>query len=95
MRLVNLVENISGSSGCPAEHGLCIYVETAKHRLLADTGASGLFAENAKKKGIDLTKVDTVILSHGHYDHGGGIPDWARISPDARICMQEWAEGAY
>ena len=95
MRLVNLVENISGSSGCPAEHGLCIYVETAKHRLLADTGASGLFAENAKKKGIDLTKVDTVILSHGHYDHGGGIPEFARINPDAKIYMQDCAEGDY
>lgn len=95
MRLVNLMENTPGSAGCATEHGLCIYVETGRHRLLADTGASGLFIENARKKGIDLSKVDTVVLSHGHYDHGGGIPEFVKINPDAKIYMQSSAEDGY
>ena len=72
MRIINLVENTEGASGCGVEHGLCFYIETEKHKLLMDTGQTGLLLENAEKLGIDLTQVDTVVLSHGHYDHGGG-----------------------
>ena len=92
MRIINLVENTEGNAGCGVEHGLSIYIETAKHKLLMDTGASGLLLENARKKGVDLTRVDTVVLSHGHFDHGGGIPAFAQLNPEARIYMQESAE---
>jgi 7,8-dihydropterin-6-yl-methyl-4-(beta-D-ribofuranosyl)aminobenzene 5'-phosphate synthase len=89
MRIVNLVENTEGSTGCAAEHGLCFYIETAKHRLLMDTGASGLFMDNAKKLGIDLKKVDTVVLSHGHYDHAGGIIPFSKINDTAKIYVHK------
>ena len=95
MKIINLVENTEGKSGCGTEHGLCFYIETEQHKLLMDTGASALFAENAKKKGVDLTKVDTVVLSHGHYDHGGGLLAFADLNPKARIYMQDTASGAY
>ena len=95
MRIVNLVENTLGAAGLDPEHGLCFYIETAKHKLLMDTGASDLLIANAEKKGIDLTQIDTVILSHGHYDHGGGIPAFAGLNPDARIYMQRSAFGEY
>ena len=77
MRIINLVENTEGASGCGVEHGLCFYIETEKHKLLMDAGQTGLLLENAEKLGIDLTQVDTVVLSHGHYDHGGGILPFA------------------
>ena len=59
MRIVNLMENTPGVNGCACEHGLSIYVETKKHKLLVDTGASGAFIDNAKKLGINLESVDT------------------------------------
>lgn len=89
MKIVTLVENICGNDLCGCEHGLSLYVETEHHKLLLDTGASDLFFENAKKLDIDLCQVDTVILSHGHYDHGGGILKFVEINPHATIYMQK------
>ena len=95
MRIINLVENTEGASGCGVEHGLCFYIETEKHKLLMDTGQTGLLLENAEKLGIDLTQVDTVVLSHGHYDHGGGILPFAKINLTAKIYVPEAAFGEY
>ena len=95
MRIINLVENTEGASGCGVEHGLCFYIETEKHKLLMDTGQTDLLLENAEKLGIDLTQVDTVVLSHGHYDHGGGILPFANINPTAKIYVPEKAFGEY
>ena len=88
MKIICLSENTEGASGCEAEHGLSLYIETEKHRLLLDTGASDLFAKNAEKLGIDLAAVDTVVLSHGHYDHSGGIITFSKINPAARIYLR-------
>ncbi len=95
MRIINLIENTPGAEGCLYEHGLSFYIETKKHKLLVDTGASDALIHNAKVLGIDLTKVDTVILSHGHYDHSGGILSFVKMNPNAKIYMQKNAAGAY
>ncbi|MCI8992936.1 MAG: MBL fold metallo-hydrolase [Eubacterium sp.] len=95
MKLVTVIENTCGRTDCKYEHGLCIYVETEKHKLLFDTGATDAFAENAKTLGIDLQEIDTVVLSHGHYDHGGGILEFRRHNLDAPIFMQGTATGMY
>ncbi len=91
MRIINLIENTKGRTGCAYAHGLSFYVETKKHRLLLDLGPSEDTIENAKKLGIDLSSVDTVILSHGHYDHSGGIMAFSNLNPGAVIYMQESA----
>lgn len=95
MRIINLVENEPGSSGCEAAHGLSFYVETENHKLLFDTSPSDLLLLNARKLGVDLTSVDTVILSHGHYDHSGGILSFVGLNPNAVIYMQHNAGGEY
>jgi len=95
MRIINLIENTEGQSGCAYAHGLSFYVETKKHRMLLDLGPSGETLQNAQTLGIDLTKADTVILSHGHYDHSGGILPFAGINDRALIYMQESAVGDY
>ncbi len=95
MRIVNLIENTEGSRGCLFEHGLSFYVETGEHKLLVDAGATGAFLVNAQRLGVDLGQVDMMILSHGHYDHGGGILDLAAQHPHIRILMQNGADGAY
>ena len=95
MRIINLVENTEGRPGCIAEHGLSFYIETGRHRVLSDIGASDAAIRNAALLGIDLKSIDTLILSHGHYDHGGGIPAFAELNPDAKIYLQKSALGAY
>ncbi len=95
MRIVNLMEDTKGVDGLLFEHGLCFYVETKNHKLLVDTGATDAFIENAKKLEIDLSKVDTVIISHGHYDHTGGVLAFANINPEAKIYIQKTAQGDF
>lgn len=89
MKIWNLVENLASGEEFLAEHGLSFYVETKQHKLLVDTGASDAFVQNAQKLGIDLKAVDALILSHGHYDHGGGIRAFSQINPTARIYVRE------
>lgn len=88
MRIVNLIENTPGRNGCTFAHGLSFYVETAWHRLLLDLGPSGETISNAEALGIDLSAVDTVVLSHGHYDHSGGILPFVQVNDRAPIYMQ-------
>ena len=91
MRIINLIEDPDSGNGCFYEHGFSFYIETNHHKLLLDTGASEVMLENARKLGIDLTQVDTVILSHGHYDHSGGIMAFAKLNPNAKIYLQRSA----
>lgn len=72
MRLIVLVENTAGNK-CMAEHGLSFLIEADKN-VLFDTGASKLFIKNARMLSINLDEVKTVVLSHGHDDHTGGLP---------------------
>ena len=91
MKIVTLVENSCGNENCIAEHGLSIYAETEKHKLLLDTGQTDAVVKNAKVLNIDLSAVDTVILSHGHYDHSGGILPFSKLNHTAQIIMQRLA----
>ena len=91
MKIVTLVENTSADESCIAEHGLSIYIETENHKLLLDTGQTDAVVKNAEVLGVDLFLVDTVILSHGHYDHSGGILPFSQINHTAQIIMQRKA----
>ncbi len=95
MKIINLIEDTPGTAGCHYEHGLSFYIETKHHRVLLDTGATGAFLENAARLGVDLTLVDTVVISHGHYDHTGGLLAFARVNKTATIYMHRQAMGAY
>lgn len=75
MRIISLVENTARAE-LKAKHGLSLYIETDNHRILFDLGPDKTLYANAKKRNIDLTKVDTVIISHGHADHGGALKDF-------------------
>ena len=95
MRIVNLIENTEGQPGCAFEHGLSFYIETSKHKALMDLGQTDNSIKNAQALGIDLKAVDTVVLSHGHYDHSGGIMPFSAINDHAPIYMQQGAFGEY
>jgi 7,8-dihydropterin-6-yl-methyl-4-(beta-D-ribofuranosyl)aminobenzene 5'-phosphate synthase len=74
MTITSLVDDYCPKRGFTGEHGLSLYVEAGGAKLLFDTGQSGVFIRNASNLGIDLASLDAVVLSHGHYDHGGGLP---------------------
>ncbi|MDK2800026.1 MAG: 7,8-dihydropterin-6-yl-methyl-4-(beta-D-ribofuranosyl)aminobenzene 5-phosphate synthase [Clostridiales bacterium] len=59
--------------GILAEHGLSLWIEKDDKRILFDTGQSSVFCHNANAMGIDLGQTEYIILSHGHYDHCGGL----------------------
>ncbi len=90
-----MIENTEGHEACVCAHGLSFYVETEGHKLLLDLGPSADTLYNAEKLGIDLAGVDIVILSHGHYDHSGGIMPFVNLNPKARIYMQKTAVDDY
>lgn len=56
-----------------AEHGLSYHIMADGKRILLDTGSSDVYLKNAAKLGLDLKKVDVIVLSHGHWDHGDGL----------------------
>ncbi len=72
MRISVLSENHAGSYTM-AEHGLSYLVEFDGKKILFDTGQGNLFLENAGKMNIDISNIDLVVLSHGHFDHGNGL----------------------
>lgn len=74
------------SSGFWGEHGLSFYIETGDTNILMDTGQSGdVLLHNAGLMGIDLRKVDSIVLSHGHYDHTGGLMKVLDITGKVKI----------
>ncbi|MFA6403972.1 MAG: MBL fold metallo-hydrolase [Salinivirgaceae bacterium] len=88
MNIVSLIDNYQGNERLKSEHGLCLYIETAHHKILFDTGQSDLFIENAKKMNIDLSEVDTVVISHAHNDHIGGLIHFLEINQKAKIYLK-------
>ena len=72
-RITTLVENTAGRDGLLGEHGLAFWIEWGEERVLFDTGQGGVLAGNASKLGVKLEQTGAVVLSHGHYDHTGGL----------------------
>lgn len=85
MKLITLMENTAGRDDLIAEHGLSLYMEACGKKILFDAGQTGAFADNAENLGVDLTKVDLAILSHGHYDHSGGMLRFLEINKTAKL----------
>ncbi len=95
MKIICLAENTSAQEGIGAEHGLSLYIEFKKHKILFDTGQSDLFAQNAARLGVNLAGVDFAVLSHGHYDHGGGIAKFFEINKTAPLYISTKAFEPY
>ncbi len=91
MLIKTLVENTTCCPQLDCEHGLSLWVQTARHTLLFDMGAGALFAQNAQKMGVDLQKVDIAVISHGHADHGGGLATFLQTNQTARVYLQQHA----
>jgi len=87
IRITTLVENTASGAGLLAEHGLSFWIEYGDKRILFDTGQSDILIKNAKVLGIDLAETDAIVLSHGHYDHTGGLASVLNIAEKAKIYL--------
>ncbi len=86
LRITTLVENTAAGKCLLGEHGLSFWIEYNGKRILFDSGQSGhVLRSNAVHLGIDLTTVDAIVLSHGHFDHTGGLADVLKIAKDTPI----------
>ena len=106
MRVYTLMENQPAGPGYAAEHGLSLYVQAGGRALLVDMGQGDGFLRNAAALGVDISQVEAAILTHGHYDHGGGLgaiwpsricwtADETRLWPGAYLCTCNGRPMAY
>ena len=91
VRVTCLLENTSRSPALVAEHGLSIWVEARGLRILFDTGQSGAVMDNAQRLGVCIADADFIVLSHGHYDHTGGLAAALPAAPRARLVAHPMA----
>ncbi len=86
LRITIICENTAPAGGrWRGEHGFCALIERGKEKILFDTGQGvGLF-HNAELLGVDLKEITEVVLSHGHYDHTGGLRDLLQQRGEVRI----------
>lgn len=73
LRITVLVDNTVGSTNTLAEHGLSMLIEAGGWRIIFDTGQGRVLPENLTTLGLSLDPLDALVLSHGHYDHTGGV----------------------
>ena len=85
VQITTLVENTAGLPGLLAEHGLSFLVQTGERNILFDTGAGDTLCRNAQVLGVDLSKIDTLVLSHGHYDHTGAVAAVLDAAPETLV----------
>lgn len=95
MKITVLCENTSCRDDIESEHGLSLYIEANNRKILFDMGQTDLFRRNAERLGIDLASVDFALLSHGHYDHGGGFFAFRAVNPHAPVFVSPHAFGQF
>lgn len=91
MKLHILANNYVTSSKLLAEHGLSFFIEAYGRQIIFDTGQTDVFIHNSKELGLDLTSLDAIILSHGHYDHTGGLESLVELNDTAKIYIHPLA----
>lgn len=96
MKFITLIENTAAKEKLAVEHGLSLYIEACGKKILFDAGQSIAFASNAEALGVDLSAVELAVLSHGHYDHSGGLKAFLEINDHAPLYLSRHAfEGHY
>jgi len=85
VKIITLIENLVYKQGLTAEHGLSLYIESDNKKILFDTGQTGLFIQNAGNLGIAIDEIDALVLSHGHYDHTGGLYPFLEVNKKAKV----------
>ena len=91
-----LYDAFGKASTMQKDWGYAALVEYGGKRILFDTGNNpDILAENAKAKGVDLTKLDFVVMSHRHGDHMGGLAYVLKVNPTVKIYAPKEGFGVY
>ena len=77
------------------EHGLSLFCETDGHAFLFDLGRTDAFLRNAETLGIDIARAEFAVVSHAHYDHGGGLPYFLTANRHAPVYLSAHAAREY
>lgn len=85
MEITVLLENTTKQNNMETEHGLSLYIKASGINILFDMGQTDMFLRNAEKLGLDLADIDIAVLSHGHYDHGGGLGKFLEVNKKAPV----------
>jgi 7,8-dihydropterin-6-yl-methyl-4-(beta-D-ribofuranosyl)aminobenzene 5'-phosphate synthase len=88
MEVIALIENVGllDRKGLRTEHGLSLFIFSKDQQILFDTGISGNFHLNAQKLNVNTTKATLAVISHHHFDHGGGLATWRQITKPGYTC---------
>lgn len=95
MKITALAENTAERADLKTVHGLSIFIETRNHKILFDLGPEDVIFGNAEKLGIDLMEIDTVVISHGHDDHGGALKQFLAFNDKAKVYIRKQAFDPY
>ena len=91
-----LYDAFGSTSTMQKDWGYAAFIEYGGKRILFDTGNNPeIFAQNAKAKGVDLTKLDFVVMSHRHGDHMGGLSYLLKVNPTVKIYAPKEGFGVY
>ena len=87
LRITVLAENTVRQTDLLAEHGLALWIEADGHRILFDTGQGKVLRHNATHLNIALDSAEMVVISHGHFDHTGGLADVVASNRHISVCL--------
>lgn len=88
MKVTALIEDTTKNPDLYAEKGLSFHIQRDNDNILFDTGITGKFVDNANKLGIDLTNVDVTAISHGHFDHSGGLHRFMELNKESKVYLR-------
>ncbi len=90
LSITTLIEDTRGSDPrLENEHGISFFMEKDGHKILFDTGQTGAFVKNSSILGIDLSGLEYVVISHGHFDHSGGFRALTEVAEDFKLVVGE------
>lgn len=91
VKVTVVVENTASGDGMIPEHGICFWIEIGSTKVIFDTGQGGALLNNARILGVSLEQAEFVVLSHGHYDHTGGLKAVLQLSPNSKVYAHQAA----
>lgn len=91
MKVTVVVENTASKDGMIPEHGICFWIEIGATKVIFDTGQGGALLNNARILGTHLEQAESVVLSHGHYDHTGGLKTVLQLSRNTKVYAHQAA----